>query len=321
MTVIKGFLMAWLLSIGIASAGEPELNAQQVLMKMNHAMEVLNYQGTVAFLKNGKLEPMKYVHAAAKGVQQERLTSLNSPLREIIRDAGKVSCLFKERQQMIVDHRPFERSFLVDVPKNLDEMGDIYQFEIVGEENVAMLPSYVVAIQPKDNARYPRKIWIEKQQFLPLKAVVYDYSGVPLEQVVFTGIEVKDALPFVDVKLLDTAHPAQHIHQLQSQLSGQAAFVVSELPKGFREVFFTRKPMRNAEQPVDHLLLSDGFTSISVYMENNNGAVMQSGLQSAGAVNSYSRTINNYQLTVMGEVPAETVKSIAEGVKLRDLKD
>ena len=321
MTVIKGFLFALLLSIGIASARESELNAQQVLMKMNHAMEVLNYQGTVAFLKNGKLEPMKYVHAAEKGVQQERLMSLNSPLREIIRDAGKVSCLFKETQQTIVDHRPFERSFLVDVPKNLDEMGDIYQFEIVGEENVAMLPSYVVAIQPKDNARYPRKIWIEKQQFLPLKAVVYDYSGAPLEQVVFTGIEVKDALPFVDVKLLDTVRPAQHIHQLQPQLSDQAAFVVSELPKGFREVFFTRKPMHNAEQPVDHLLLSDGFTSVSVYMENNNSAAMQSGLQSVGAVNSYSRTINNYQLTVMGEVPAETVKFIAEGVKLRDLKD
>ena len=320
MTVVKRFFVVLLLSIGIVSAKEPELNAQQVLVKMNHAMEVLNYQGTVAFLKNGKLEPMKYVHAAEKGVQQERLLSLNSPLREIIRDAGKVSCLFKETQQTIVDHRPFERSFLVDVPKNLDEMGDIYQFEIVGEENVAMLPSYVVAIQPKDNARYPRKIWIEKQQFLPLKVVVYDNSGVPLEQVVFTEIEVKDALPFVDIKFSDAAHSAQHIHQLQPQSSDQAAFVVTELPKGFREVFFTRKPMHNAEQPVDHLLLSDGFTSVSIYMENKSAA-MQSGLQSVGAVNSYSRTINNYQLTVMGEVPAETVKFIAEGIKLRDLKD
>jgi sigma-E factor negative regulatory protein RseB len=320
MIVVKGFFIALLLSTGIVSARETDLNAQEVLVKMNHAMEVLNYQGTVAFLKNGKLEPMIYVHAAENGVQQERLSSLNSPLREIIRDSGKVSCLFKETQRTIVDHRPFERSFLVDVPKNLDEIRDIYQFEMVGEENVAMLPSYVIAIQPKDTARYPRKIWVEKQQFLPLKVVVYDNSGVPLEQVVFTGIEVKDALPFVDVKLLDVDHPAQHIHQLQSQPSDQAAFVVTEFPKGFREVFFTRKPMHNTGQPVDHLLLSDGFTSVSIYMENKSAA-MQSGLQSIGAVNSYSRAINNYQLTVMGEVPAETVKFIAEGIKLRDSKD
>ena len=320
MTVVNVIFLALVLSVGSAAAAQPELDARQVVERMNHAMEVLNYQGTVAFLRNGKLEPMKYVHAADKGVEQERLTSLNSPLREIIRDAGQVSCLFKETQQRIVDHRPFERSFLVDVPKNLDNIGVSYQLERVGEENIAMLPSYVIAIQPKDKARYPRKIWIEKQRFLPLKSVVYDNSGVPLEQVVFTEIEVKDALPFVDVKFLDADYPARHIHQAQSQSSGQAAFVATQLPEGFLEIFFARKPMHDAEQPVDHLVLSDGFTSISIYMENKSAA-MQSGLQAIGAVNSYSRTIDNYQLTVMGVVPAETVKFIAEGIKLRNLKE
>jgi sigma-E factor negative regulatory protein RseB len=78
--------------------------------------------------------------------------------------------------------------------------------------------------------------------------------------------------------------------------------------------------MHDAGLPVDHLVLSDGFTSVSVYMENKN-PTMQSGLQAIGAVNSYSRTLNNYQLTVMGIVPAETVKAIAEGIKLRDSKE
>jgi sigma-E factor negative regulatory protein RseB len=78
--------------------------------------------------------------------------------------------------------------------------------------------------------------------------------------------------------------------------------------------------MHNTGQLVDHLLLSDGFTSVSVYMENKS-AVMQSGLQSAGAVNSFSRTIGDAQITVMGEVPAETVKFIAEGIKLKGFKD
>lgn len=317
MTLVKSLFVLLLLSTGSVSASDSQLSAQQLLTNMDHAMAVLNYEGTVAFLKNGKLEPMKYVHAAANGLQQERLTSLNSPLREIIRDAGKVSCSFKETKQTIVDHRPFERSFLIDVPNNLNEMGDNYKFEIVGEENVAALPAYVVAIQPKDSARYARKVWIEKNQFLPLKVIVYDDSDLPLEEVVFTEIEIKDKLPFTDTKPLDISHTPQHIHQLSSQSSSERAFEVADLPKGFREVFFIRKPMHNAEQPVDHLLLSDGFTFVSVYMESKNTA-LQSGLQSVGAVNSYSRTIGNYQLTVMGEVPAETVKSIAESIKLRD---
>ena len=317
MMSVKYFFLAGFLLTGSVLANESVLSAQQILAKMNHAMEVLNYQGTVAFLKNGKLEPMRYVHAAEKGVQQEQLLSLNSPLREIIRDADQVSCLFKETQQTMVDHRPFEHSFLVDMPKNLDDMGSIYQFEIVGEENIALRPSYIVAIQPKDNARYPRKIWIEKQQFLPLKVVLYDNSDVLLEQVVFTDIEVKKSLPFVDAKFLNTVYSAKPVQQIQTQSSDQVAFVVTQLPAGFREVFFTRKPMHNPEQPVDHLLVSDGFTSVSIYMENKM-ASLQSGLQSVGAINSYSRTINNFQLTVMGEVPAETVKFIAEGIELRE---
>ena len=317
MMSVKYFFVAGLLLTGSVFANETVLTARQVLEKMNHAMEVLNYQGTVAFLKNGKLEPMRYVHAAEKGVQQEHLLSLNSPLREIIRDADQVSCLFKETQQTLVDHRPFEHSFLVDMPKNLDDMESIYQFDIVGEENIALRPSYIVAIQPKDNVRYRRKIWIEKQQFLPLKVVVYDNSDVLLEQVVFTDIEVKQSLPFVDAKFLNTVYPAQPIQQTQTQSSDQAAFVLTQMPIGFREIFFARKPMHNPEQPVDHLLLSDGFTSVSIYMENKMASI-QPGLQSVGAINSYSRTINNFQLTVMGEVPAETVKFIAEGIKLRD---
>jgi sigma-E factor negative regulatory protein RseB len=320
MTVIKRFSIVLLFSIGRVLADEPEINALQALMKMTYAMEVLNYRGTVAFLKNGKLEPMKYVHAAKKGVEQERLLSLNSPMREIIRDSDKVSCLYKETQQIVVDHRPFERSFLFDIPRNLDKLGAIYRFEIVGEEDVAMLPSYVVAIQPKDNFRYLRKIWIEKRQFLPLKAVVYDSSGGALEQVVFTDITVEGALQFVDVFSSDTTSPVQHIYQPSSQPLEQAAFVVTNIPNAFREIFFTRRPMHNTGQLVDHLLLSDGLSSVSVYMENKS-AVMQSGLQSAGAVNSFSRTIGNTQITVIGEVPAETVKFIAEGIELKDFKE
>ncbi|WP_020157996.1 MucB/RseB C-terminal domain-containing protein [Methylobacter marinus] len=237
-------------------------------------------------------------------------------MREIIRDADKVSCLFKSTQQVVVDHRPVGRSFLVDLPQNLDELSAIYDFEIVGEENVAMLPAYVVAIQPKDDFRYVRKIWIEQQQFLPLKVAVYDLSDTILEQVVFTDLQVKETLPFVEVKFGEASGAVKHIHQLQSQASDKAAFVINSLPTGFQEIFFTRRPMHNSNQPVDHLLLSDGFAAVSIYMENKN-TTMQQGLQAVGAINSYSRTIDDWQLTVMGEVPAKTVKFIAEGIKLR----
>lgn len=318
--MVKRFFLVLLLSTRTVFAADLELDARQALAKMTRAMRDLNYQGTVAFLRNGRLETMKYFHAAEGGIEQERLLSLNSPLREIIRDADRVSCLFKSTQQVVVDHRPVGHSFLVDLPKNLHELSAVYDFKVAGEENVAMLLAYVITIQPKDDFRYVRKIWIEQQQFLPLKVAVYDLSGAILEQVVFTDLQVKEKLPFVEVKFGEAAGDVKHIHQLQAQTSEQAAFVISNLPSGFQEIFFTRRPMHNSNQPVDHLLLSDGFAAVSVYMENKNTA-MQQGLQSVGAVNSFSRTLDDWQLTVMGEVPAKTVKFIAEGIKLRQSDD
>jgi sigma-E factor negative regulatory protein RseB len=68
------------------------------------------------------------------------------------------------------------------------------------------------------------------------------------------------------------------------------------------------------------MVLSDGFSSVSIYMENKN-TPLQPGLQSIGAVSSFSRTIGEFELTVMGEVPGKTVKLIADSIKLRNESD
>lgn len=320
MTLVRIIFTLLFASISVAFAAETPLTAKQMLQKMVKAMEVSNYQGTVVFLKNDKLEAMKYFHTSEKGKEQERLVSLNSPQREIIRNSDDVTCLYKLTQQVIADHRPYEHSFIVDVPKNLDELDPSYQFEVVGEEDVAMLPSYVVAIQPKDDFRYIRKIWIAKEQFLPMKAIVYDLSGVILEQVVFTEMQVnKPPLPGKDKE--DVSVSA--VTAVASELSNRASFEVTALPLGFKQIFFSRKPLHKSDQPVDHLLLSDGFASVSVYLESKKADKttdyrLSEGLHSVGAINSISRNLAEFQLTVLGEVPASTVKYISEGVKLRN---
>ncbi|MGZ8136800.1 MAG: MucB/RseB C-terminal domain-containing protein [Methylococcaceae bacterium] len=321
--ITRIFFLIIILTIKTVSAQESHPNGKQTLIKMTQAMHVLNYQGTVAFLKNGKLEPMKYFHAARKGQEQERLLSLNSPLREIIRDSGLVSCLYKTTQQLIIDHRPFEHSFLVDTPRNIDDLDSLYEIDVIGEENIALRPAYIINIQPKDNLRYARKVWVEKQHFLPLKVIVYDLSGQILEQFVFTELEVKELLPFVDSKPSELSNP-QPIFNQQAPSSDQATFTVFNGPRGFREIFFTRRTMHNSEQPVDHLLLGDGLASVSVYLEHSTtpASTRESSdtVQSIGTVNFFSQILQEFELTVMGEVPAETIKLIAKGIKLRNTR-
>jgi sigma-E factor negative regulatory protein RseB len=318
MKALKFFFLLLFLALitDYVSADEAKLNAHQILTKMRHAMTVLNYQGTVIFSKEGSLEPMKYFHVSQNGVEQEYLSSLNSPLREIIRNKNDVIFLFKETQQVVVKNRNFEQSFLIDMPENIQELDSMYHFDNPVEEIVAAKPSYAITIQPKDEFRPARKLWIDKESFVPLMLAVYDLSGKTLQKVMFTDMEIKDLIPFKDLADL----PVKATEQANLPLT-HASFITGKLPLGFREIFFAIAPLHDdSKQPVEHLLLSDGLASVSVYVENKNPATgdnVPDGLQSIGATNSYTRTINNSVITVMGEVPEQTVKMISENIKLR----
>jgi sigma-E factor negative regulatory protein RseB len=317
MTLVVRFILIFFFSIGSVFAEDNKLTAKQILANMLQSMRTLNYEGTVVFLRNGKLETMKYYHAVEQGREQERLIALNSPLREVVRNGDLVSCRYNDTQTIIFDHRPYERSFLINFSKNLEELADLYDFALTGEEDVAMLSAYVIDIQPKDEFRYARRIWVEKLRFLPLKIAVYDFSGALLEQVVFTEQHVvKAALPFSEVK--SEAEDGNKIRQGRAVTDGDAGvlpFTVTNSPAGFRAIYFAQRTMHDSHLPVDHMLMSDGLTSISVYKESKNPE-MDLGLRSVGSVNYFSLNLENYQITAMGEAPPETVKAIVESIRL-----
>jgi Negative regulator of sigma E activity len=59
-------LLVFFLPVLCVLADEQELNAEQWLEKMSQSMKTLNYQGTVAFFKNGRLDTMKYSHSKTR---------------------------------------------------------------------------------------------------------------------------------------------------------------------------------------------------------------------------------------------------------------
>ncbi len=294
-------------------ADEPEINAEQWLEKMSQAMNTLNYQGTVAFFKNARLDTMRYLHSAHQGLEQERLLSLNSPMREIIRDGGKVSCIFDKSKEIIVNHRPVSKSFIIDLPSDFSALNTVYQYSLGTEESVAMRFARIVFINPLDEFRYPRKIWIDKEYFLPLKVEVYNLAGEVLNQVVFTEIQIVDTLDFVEVGKNLGKENTKHIHLLDTVPIGKTDFNLEHLPAGFQVIFVTRLDVGDSAKNVDHLFLSDGFSSVSVYREAEAEGV-KLGLQVLGSVNSFTHVFGNRQITAMGDVPVKTVQVIAQGV-------
>ncbi len=293
-------------------------NAQQILQQMSQAMRTLNYRGTLALFRNGHLNTMQFYHATKDGEEQERLIALNTPLMEAIRTPSLVKCYYPDSKRVIVDHRPSRRSFLMDLPENFAESLNVYDFIFAKPEVVAHLPALVVNIKPKDDFRYARKIWISKDHNLPLRFELTDDFGTLLEQLVFTELQVVNSLPLIEIPL-DTKH-VQHIHQLDFLDFDQAGFTLKGMPRGFKKVSFTKQHFHGSNKLIDHLLLSDGFASVSIYLEESDaGAGDEPSVehQAIGAVNIYTNKLKNYQVTVMGEVPVKTLEYIAANIQLR----
>lgn len=73
---------------------------------------------------------------------------------------------------------------------------------------------------------------------------------------------------------------------------------------------------QNADDPsVEHIMLSDGFSSVSIYIDQLKDKTIKDQFRRIGAINSYTRKVQDYLITVMGEVPERTVRVIGDGLR------
>lgn len=313
------FFIVFLLFISCAFADEHHsLTGGQWLTKVGNAMKAQDYHGTVVFMKNGQIDTMKYQHTVENGIEHERLVSLNSPLREITRKSDEISCWYKETSQKVESHQPIDRSFIVNLPVSPERLDAQYLLVVAGQEMIAMRPAQIIAVLPKDELRYARKIWVDTASWLPLKVEVYGAEGNTLEQVLFTEFVVDSAANHHSASEQTTIHDEHALqrHESQADVFENSVFQLRNWPAGFEKVFFIRNTMQQSKKTVEHLLISDGFSNISVYFEAK-GEKSVEGLRTLGPINSFSRVIGDLQVTVLGEVPAQTVEFVASGVALR----
>ncbi len=301
-----------------AFAGEQQaLTGQKWLQKVRDAMKTQDYHGTVVFMKNGQIDTMKYWHTVENGVETERLTSLNSPLREVTRKSNEIKCLYKESHKEIEGRHPIDRSFILNLPRAPERAEAQYLLAVAGQEMVAMRPTQIIAVLPKDELRYARKIWVDLQSWLPLKVEVYGSEGNVLEQVLFTEFGIDSNKPSQESEATSLEADQTNLHYV-SRIDAleDTPFQLNQWPAGFEKVFFIRNTMQQLKKAVDHLLISDGFSNISVYFEEKAEQNVE-GARALGPINSFSRVIGDWQVTVLGEAPLPTIEMVANGVAFR----
>jgi sigma-E factor negative regulatory protein RseB len=319
----RSFLASVLLLGGWASADALEFSedkAMRWLSEMNSAVSDLNYKGIVTYLRDQQVESFQLFHASRKsGVERERLVSMNSPLREVVRTAEKVICYFPETKKASVERMPVGRSALFELPDDLTRLSRHYSVKLQGQEYVARRLSQVVSIEPRDDYRYARLMWLDVESKLPLKVEMLDENGQAAEQMVFTSVSINAAIPPEDFEpTVQATNFTWTASQRQSLPLASLRWALHDVPEGFQILSYTRLKRPSADHEAEHILLGDGFSSVSVYVEDLKLGQGKDYPKKIGNINAFNTKISGNRITVMGEVPAKTVRAIAEGLRLRE---
>ncbi len=292
-------------------------NTDMWLVKMNKAIHSMNYTGTYIHINQGQIETMQIAHAADEAGERERLLSLNGEAREILRDGDHVTCILPADRFVVTGHLKSEFGLPALIPDNILQLGEVYDIRLIGQDRIAGYPSVILSIQPKDKMRYGYRIWLEKDYGMLLRSDILDAEGQVMEQMMFTELSLQS--PVSDEMLQPTVPHKDFVTMESSEYDGhiiedKSAWVFNGMPKGFKVTVQARKRMPINQSDVEHIVLSDGLATISVYIEKSSGENALQGPSSIGGINAYGRSVYNHQITVMGEVPGETVKQIAHSV-------
>ena len=323
---MTGSLVSSILAVTAAAAQSvvwAESDARQWLERMSMASQSLNYTGTFVYQRQGNLEAMQIIHARDESGERERLRSLTGPKREVLRDNQVVTCILGDRQSVVVNKSRPRTPFPVSFPTELMDLERNYSFKVLDEDRVAGLTCRVVAVEPRDEYRYGRRLCVHDESHLLLRSELTADKGQAIEQVMFTTVEFPKVIS--GQKLLPDLDGADFTWQREptdqpkkDDTAADSRWKVSRVPDGFMLTDHGWHQLSADDPGVEHWVYSDGLASVSVYIEKSmKDGEPYSGVSYRGALNAYGTMVGGHYVTVVGEVPRQTVELIAKSVRLK----
>ena len=308
------------LSLSALAAAEPDPSS--LLREMAWALDRTNYEGVFIHTHLGRSETMKVVHRVdTEGRITERLVSIDGSGREIIRNDDEVRCILPDRRSVFVEKRNNQNPLFANLPQYSEKLGLYYDFVALGAEKLLHLDTRVLVIEPRDEYRYGYKLWLEQSTSLPLKTHLLGEDGGVIEQILFHSITLSDEIPVYAVEPGVDASDFTWYYERDEAPAGSETqpdvWQAADLPPGFRLEATNSEYLPDSDSPTQHIVYTDGLASVSVFVEpgSRGDGGLAPGTSHRGAAFAHTARADEYMVTAVGEVPAVTVKMIADSMR------
>ncbi len=289
-----------------------------LLQRIAEGSRQMTYSGIFVYRSGGKVDTSHIAHSVHEGVEVERIEALDGSPREVLRAGSEVKCFFPEEKLVIIENRSSQRGFPALLPAGLGSLPEHYIIRSGGQGRVAGVASRAVLLEPRDELRYGHEFWMDLASGLLLKANLIGERGEMLESFAFTQVKIGGPLeagvlrPHFDSERVRV----QQVRAIDLKAEDLGWNFRHVLP-GFRRVAAMKRQAGTENPESLHVVFSDGLASISVFIEAAGAAGEAESVAAVGPVSVYRRQVGEYRLTVMGEVPAQAVKRLGDGIERR----
>jgi len=298
-----------------SSNASADTSSGALLQQMNVASQSLNYELSFISINKQGVESLRYRHARVNNQPLAQLLQMDGPRREVVQRGNEISYFepglepFTLNGDYIVDSLPSL------VYTDFKRLAPYYDFISVGRTRIADRLCEVIRVVARDGTRYSYIVWMDAETRLPMRVDLLDRDGETLEQFRVIAYTVNGQQIASSMQTLANAN----LPPLLSVPQGDSVafnWLPSWIPQGFSEVSSSRRQLPTIDMPVESRLYSDGLFSFSVNVNraNQNSAdqMLRTGRRTV------STTIrDNAEITIVGELPPQTAKRIADSIKFR----
>ena len=314
------------LGCGFSIAAD-EWSAEEWLQAMNLAQQELNYKGTLSYFNGDELTTLDYRHMVVQGEVHQYVTPLNGPFRKFIREGPSVSMKLDRDDELSQMQEKIEAGGIsTNFNPTFDRLGETYDIAVDGSGSIANRSAVCITMTPQEQDRYRIRLWIDKQTSILLRWDMRDHDNRPVSIWQFT--EFKVIKENMDRHSFSDAWDTSFTLDIKSS-SAEEKFEEDEnvhwhldwVPKGFELSGASNQELSMDHDSSHNVMYSDGVVAISVFVEpapkSHEGVEMESV---SGSTVVVSHTIQDHRgqsklVTVVGDLPKQTVWRIARGVK------
>ncbi|MBQ4836129.1 MULTISPECIES: MucB/RseB C-terminal domain-containing protein [Pseudoalteromonas] len=292
------------------------INARQLLKDMSSAVQERNFDASFVVVKGKGMEPYRWLHGQVEQTDLEILTLLNGAGLEVVRVDDVVTYFEPQTEPYSLSTDVIAGPIPEVLLRDISTLDSSYEFVLGGKERIAGRPAQLVRLVAKDESKFNYWLWVDLQSALLLKAAYVNQDSEVLEQLQLTHISVTErpASQLLELKEKTLPTPIAALSD-DGPVKQQNNWQIGWLPSGFKLLKADRHKLDLNNELADYFLYSDGLVEVSVFVQRPLTGQRASGALTSGATTVYVHNAGAFDVSVVGKIPVETAKIIAESVK------